>query len=127
MPATPRCAMRDERYPRSIVSAIRGPIVLITLGVLFGLNNFYGIGFDRTWPVLLIVFGLLSLVRRSFEPPAPPPPSPVYPPPQYNPYPPPPPQSGYSQSTYAQPGPSKGGFGATAPPKPETEPKGDTI
>ena len=121
--------MRDDRG-RSIACAIRGPIVLITLGVLFWLNNFYGIGFDRTWPVLLIIFGLLSLLSRGAEPPPPPPssfPPPGYTTPQYNPYPPQPPQTGYSQSTYAQPGPAKGGFGTTAPPKPETEPKGDTI
>ena len=122
--------MRDDRYPRNLACAVRGPIILITLGVLFWLNNFYGIGFDRTWPVLLIIFGLMSLMRRSFDPPPPPPPPPnYYQPPAYNPYPPQPTSGsgGYTQSTYSQPGPAKGGFGTTAPAKPETEPKGDTI
>ncbi len=45
--------------------AIRGPVTLITLGVLFALNNFTPYGFSETWPVLLIVFGLLSLLGRS--------------------------------------------------------------
>jgi len=118
--------MRDDR-PRSVIRAVRGPITLITVGVLFALNNFTAWGFDKTWPVLLIVFGLLSLARRSFEPePPPPPPPPVFPPPQYNPYPPPP--VGYSQSPYAQPAPAKGGFGTTAPPKPENAPPtGETV
>ena len=45
--------------------AIRGPVTLITLGVLFALNNFTPFGFGETWPVLLIVFGLLSLLGRA--------------------------------------------------------------
>jgi hypothetical protein len=101
----------------SWVHAIRGPITLITLGALFVLNNFTGYGFDKTWPVLLIVFGLLSLLKRSVMPPPAPPAPPQFPPPNYN-YPPPPPASGsYSSSPYAQPAPSKGGFGTTAPPR----------
>ena len=52
--------------------AIRGPITLITLGVLFVLNNFTPYGFSETWPVLLIVFGLLSLLGRSSGAGAPP-------------------------------------------------------
>jgi hypothetical protein len=101
----------------SWVRAIRGPITLITLGALFALNNFGGIGFDKTWPVLLIVFGLMSLLRRSVEPPAPPPQ-------QQQPFPPPAytytqPQAGpgtYSASPYSQP--PRGGFGTTPPPRP---------
>ena len=49
----------------NLVRAIRGPITLITLGVLFTLDHFTPFGFSQTWPVLLIVFGLLSLLRRS--------------------------------------------------------------
>ena len=99
-------------------TAIRGPITLITVGALFVLNNFTGIGFEKTWPVLLIVFGLLSLLRRSVTPPEPPPP--IYPPPNYSYNPPPPPTGSYSGSTYSQPVPPRGGFGASAPAKPET-------
>ena len=114
-----RRKMRHRGEP-SLLRAIRGPITLITVGVLFALNNFTQYRFDKTWPVLLIVFGLLSLMKRSMEPAMPPPP-PVqpFPPPGYA-YPPPqgsyaPPQGGYAQSTYAQPPPAKGGFGASAP------------
>ena len=81
------------------VRAIRGPITLITLGVLFALNNFTPFGFDKTWPVLLIVFGLLSLLRRGMEPAPPPRPAP----PRYG-YPPASPgmpPGGYAQSSYA--------------------------
>jgi Domain of unknown function (DUF5668) len=103
----------------SWVRAVRGPITLITLGALFALNNFTGIGFDKTWPVLLIVFGLLSLLRRSVEPPPPPPPPQQPFPPQGYTYTPPQPGGGtYSGSPYAQPAPPRGGFGTTAPQRP---------
>jgi hypothetical protein len=48
----------------SLINAIRGPIILITVGVLFALNNFTPYGFSETWPVLLIVAGLLSLLGK---------------------------------------------------------------
>jgi hypothetical protein len=104
---------------RSMVRAIRGPVTLITVGVLFALNNFTQFGFDKTWPVLLIVFGLLSLLRRGIEPAVPDPaPTPFnYPPP-------PPPPGGYARSSYTAPPqqPSgtaaKGGFGTSAPARP---------
>lgn len=85
---------------RSVARAVRGPLVLITVGVLFALNNFTRYGFDQTWPVLLIVFGLLSLLARSAQPPR----RTVPPIPPRQPYPPaaPPPASGpsYRQSQY---------------------------
>ena len=65
-----------------LICAIRGPIVLITVGTLFALDHFTRYGFWQTWPVLLIVVGLLSLVRRSdarwrrYTPPPPSPPGP---------------------------------------------------
>jgi hypothetical protein len=105
-----RRSTRWNREP-SLMRAIRGPIVLITVGVLFALNNFTPYSFDRTWPVLLIVFGLLSLLRRGIEAPPPVPEPQPYPPPAYA----APPQSSYAQSTYAQPPPAKGGFGGSAP------------
>ena len=52
----------------NLLRAIRWPVTLITLGSLFTLNNFTEYGFQQTWPVLLIVFGLLSLLGRSVTP-----------------------------------------------------------
>jgi hypothetical protein len=59
----------------NLLRAIRWPVTLITLGTLFALNNFTNYGFNQTWPVLLIVFGLLSLLGRTaaVTPPGPPP------------------------------------------------------
>ena len=128
-----RRKMRRQGEP-TIMKAVRGPITLITVGVLFALNNFTPYSFDKTWPVLLIVFGLLSLMKRSMEPAMPPPP-PVqpYPPPAYA-YPQQnfPPPGGYAQSPYTQPPPAKGGFGASAPRAADAEqtpppPPGGTV
>jgi hypothetical protein len=49
----------------SLARAIRGPVTLITLGSLFAVDHFTAYSFQQTWPVLLIVFGLLSLLGRS--------------------------------------------------------------
>ena len=98
----------------SVIRSIRGPITLITLGVLFVMHNFTRYRFDQTWPVLLIVFGLLSLMQRGAAPEVPLPPPPPRTPFNTVNYPPPPPNpTTYSQSPYAQ-GPAKGGFGTTA-------------
>ena len=80
-----------------VIRAIRGPITLITLGVLFALQNFTRFGFDQTWPVLLIVFGLLSLLQRGAAPPRATQMPPMPPPPRgYA-------STGYAKSSYAQP------------------------
>lgn len=47
------------------ICAIRGPIMLITLGVLLSIDHFGAMSFSRTWPALLIVFGILKLAERS--------------------------------------------------------------
>ncbi|HWE50390.1 MAG TPA: DUF5668 domain-containing protein [Bryobacteraceae bacterium] len=114
-----------------MLRAVRGPITLITVGLLLALNNFTEYRFEQTWPVILIVFGLMSLLGRSTERMAPPPPG------YQQPFPPqgfqPPPggyaQGSYSQSPYSQPaagsttsGPAKGGFGGSAAPNRTPDP-----
>ena len=71
-----------------LVRAVTGPIILITIGVLFAFDRFTEFRFSQTWPVLLIVAGFLKLVGggrrrryRDFAPQPPPPPS--GPPPDY--------------------------------------------
>lgn len=120
----------------AFVRAIKGPIILITIGTLFALENFTPFGFGQTWPVLLIVIGILSLggksgkwegkasYKASWGPTPPPPPRPTPPPP------PPPPFSGTSP---AQPGSYRGSeyqanpvagspMGGTPPPVSEPKP-----
>ena len=40
-------------------------MILVTLGVLFLLDEYLRIPFDDTWPALLIVIGLLLFAARS--------------------------------------------------------------
>jgi hypothetical protein len=55
-----------------VIQAIRGPIMLITLGSLVAIDYAGVYGFWRTWPVLIIIFGLLKLLERASAKPAPP-------------------------------------------------------
>lgn len=45
----------------NLVAALRGPVVLITLGILLAIDHADGMRIVRTWPILIIVFGLLKL------------------------------------------------------------------
>jgi hypothetical protein len=42
-----------------------GPVVLVTLGVLFLLNEFHVAHFHRTWPILLIAIGVVLVLNSS--------------------------------------------------------------
>jgi len=52
--------------------AIRGPILLITVGILFAIHQAGILPFYRTWPLILIVVGVIKLVERFYVPPQPP-------------------------------------------------------
>lgn len=64
------------------VQAVRGPILLMTIGVLFAVQQAGILNFSRTWPLILIVIGVTKLMERAvsspppFLPPSPPPPPP---------------------------------------------------
>ena len=47
------------------VAAIRGPVLLITLGIVLAIDHFGSYSFARTWPVLIIVIGLMKLLERT--------------------------------------------------------------
>lgn len=98
---------------RSWVRGIRGPVTVITIGVLFAINNFTPYRFEQTWPVILIVFGLLTLLGRAAGPDIQPPPPNYYPGgyPAAGSY-----QPGtYAQTPYAQP-PTAGPAGGPGTP-----------
>lgn len=48
----------------SVLLAIRGPVLLITLGLLMAADQLDRMSFSRTWPVLLILFGLFKLAEH---------------------------------------------------------------
>ena len=58
----------SSRYRRSLT----GPVVLIALGVIFLLQEFVpDWGLRKTWPILLVVIGVLKLLDAG-RPPRPP-------------------------------------------------------
>jgi Domain of unknown function (DUF5668) len=48
--------------------AIRGPILLITIGVLFAMHQAGVLHFSRTWPLIIIMIGVLKLIERMAMP-----------------------------------------------------------
>jgi len=60
------------------VQAIRGPVMLITLGILFAIHQAHILSFARTWPLILIVIGFMKLLERFVAAPAPAPPGGQY-------------------------------------------------
>ncbi len=56
-----------------LLRRVRGPIFLLTFGVTALLAEFHLLGFDRSWPLYIIVAGLLALAERSLLAALPPP------------------------------------------------------
>ncbi|HKW18617.1 MAG TPA: B-box zinc finger protein [Terriglobales bacterium] len=54
------CGNRDYRR-----HSLAGPAILVTIGVISLIDNLHGPGWDRTWPILLLVWGGIKLVERS--------------------------------------------------------------
>ena len=54
--------------------SISGPALLVTFGTLFLIQNLHGPDFGHTWPVVLLVAGVIKLMERGYlgGPPAPP-------------------------------------------------------
>jgi len=62
---------------------MRGPIILLTFGITAILDEYAGIGYGRSWPLYIIVWGLLKLAENAIlaqNPPTPPTGYPGYPP-----------------------------------------------
>ncbi|MDX2152702.1 MAG: DUF5668 domain-containing protein [Bryobacteraceae bacterium] len=58
--SAPNIAVPQGTY----LQAIRGPVMLITLGSLLAIDQLGSISFWRTWPALIIIFGLMKLFER---------------------------------------------------------------
>jgi hypothetical protein len=56
---------RDCPCKRCKTRGLLGAAVLITIGVLFMIQNFTPISFDDTWPVILIVIGVFLYLGRT--------------------------------------------------------------
>ncbi|MGO9087302.1 MAG: LiaI-LiaF-like domain-containing protein [Candidatus Sulfotelmatobacter sp.] len=53
------------RCERCRTRKLMGPAILVTLGVLFLLDNVSPVGFHRTWPAILLVIGVVKLVQSN--------------------------------------------------------------
>lgn len=53
--------------PRCRYRGYMGPVVLITLGVLFLLSEFTHWHFHQTWPILLIAIGIAKVLGSSAD------------------------------------------------------------
>ncbi len=49
----------------ALIRAVRGPIMMITVGILFAMDIFTRFSFQETWPAILIVLGVLGLAFRA--------------------------------------------------------------
>jgi hypothetical protein len=61
---------------------MRGPIILLTFGITAILDEYAGISYAHSWPLYIIVWGLLKLAENAVlaqNPPTPPAPWPGYP------------------------------------------------
>jgi hypothetical protein len=48
----------------SILDAIRGPVMLIAWGTLFAADQMDRMSILRTWPIIVILYGLFKLAER---------------------------------------------------------------
>ena len=62
---TPYIRNRNCHCVRCRAHGLMGAAVLITLGVLFLMESYNVISFDRSFPVLLLVIGCVLLVSRT--------------------------------------------------------------
>lgn len=51
-----------------VAQAVRGPILLITIGILFAIHQAGVLPFSRTWPLIIIVVGVMKLIERMAMP-----------------------------------------------------------
>lgn len=49
----------------ALIRALRGPVMMMTLGGMLVADHFSRFTFGRTWPVLLIVLGIMKLLERA--------------------------------------------------------------
>ena len=69
-PVPPQMPQQRQAYspfiPPSgtLFQAVRGPIMMIVIGILLTIDSMGGFSINHTWPVMLIIYGILRLVDR---------------------------------------------------------------
>jgi hypothetical protein len=62
--------MADDIKPncscaRCRTRGLMGPLMLITVGAIFLLGRFTSVGFEKLWPVILVVAGVVLFLQSS--------------------------------------------------------------
>ncbi len=75
----------SSTYRLRLLSALRGPVWIVLVGILYFLADFHILGWDRSWPLFIILAGVMTMLQRTaFFAPIPPIGSPyATPPPAY--------------------------------------------
>ncbi len=53
------------RCARCRLRGLMGPVVLITLGVLFFISEYSRVNFGQLWPILLIAIGVVKILEAT--------------------------------------------------------------
>ena len=48
----------------TLFQAVRGPIMMVVMGILLTIDSMGGFSINHTWPVMLIIYGILRLADR---------------------------------------------------------------
>lgn len=51
----------------ALIRAVRGPILLIAIGALFAVDLMGPFSFRQTWPILVILIGVMKLAEHLAE------------------------------------------------------------
>jgi len=62
-PTPPPFGSQQAIQHASLMRALTGPLLLTTLGILLAVDHMGGVSFGRTWPALLIVFGICKIAE----------------------------------------------------------------
>lgn len=58
--------VKRRTSPQWRYRSVTGPAILVTIGALSLIDNLHGPGWDRTWPVILLVIGVIQLMERGY-------------------------------------------------------------
>jgi len=56
--------MTPNMPPSNIFRALRGPVLMMTLGGILAVDHFSSYNFGETWPLLLIAVGAMTLAEH---------------------------------------------------------------
>ena len=55
----------SSTYRLRLLSALRGPVWIVLVGILYFLADFHILGWDRSWPLFIILAGVMAMLQRT--------------------------------------------------------------